>query len=233
MNTAFECLASRRFHWGLLLAFLACYPLSRFMPPAWAWENGLVENLQVAVLAGGSLSASLAWRRLRPGPAAVLACCALPVWLLLAGRELSWGAVFLPPLEFRPNGPLYTSRILWYRPFVPGFIAVVLGCVVLVAWRHRLGRLIKDLVVRRCFPWGPLVLLAGAVCASTFAEGHLHLFGRFSARHAESFEELVELVGYFALLAVQGSVFWELETASVSRHETVEKTTEVTELPFR
>jgi hypothetical protein len=50
VNTAIEFLASRRFHWGLLLAFLACYPLSQFMPPAWAWENGLIENLQIAVL---------------------------------------------------------------------------------------------------------------------------------------------------------------------------------------
>jgi hypothetical protein len=182
------------------------------MPPAWAWENGLVENVQVAVLVAGSLLAWFAWRRLHPGAAAVLACCALPVWLLLAGRELSWGAVFLPPQGFGPDGPIYTSRILWFRPFVPAFAAVVLGCVVFVAWRHRLGRLIKDLIVQRRFPWGSFAILAGVACASTFAEGHLYLFSGFSFQHAESYEELIELVGYFALLAAQERTFKEMAT---------------------
>lgn len=208
----FPFLAPRVFHYALVLAFLGCYPLARFMPAAWAWENGIVENVQVAVLLLGGLMAGLAWRRLRPGPIAVLACCALPVWLLLAGRELSWGAVFLLPQGFGPDGPIYTSRILWYRPFVPAFAAVVLGCVMFAAWRHRLGRLIKGLIVQRRFPWGPFAILAGVACVSTLAEGHLHLFSGFSSTHAESYEELVELVGYLALLAAQARVFREMAT---------------------
>lgn len=203
---------SRKLAWCLWLAFLACYPLSLRMPPAWSWENGIVENVQVAVLLAGALGALVAWRRLRPGPAAVLAACAVPVWLLLAGRECSWGAVFLPPIGFDKDGPIYASRILWYRPLVVPFAGAVLAGLLLVAWRHRLGRLIKDLVVRHRFPWGALIMVAVAGCASTFAEGHLRPFTGFTFHQADAYEELVELVGYLALLAVQGSVLRELAT---------------------
>lgn len=172
----------------------------------------MVENVQVAVLLAGALGALVAWRRLRPGRAAVLAACAVPVWLLLVGRECSWGAVFLPPIGFDKDGPIYASRILWYRPLVVPFAGAVLAGLLLVAWRHRLGRLIKDLVVRHRFPWGALVMLVVVGCASTFADGNLHPFTGFTFHQAEAYEELVELVGYLALLAVQGSVLRELAT---------------------
>jgi hypothetical protein len=202
--------ASRRLAWCLWLAFLACYPLSQWMPPAWAWENGMLENIQVALLLAGALWALLAWRRLRPGPAAVLAACAVPVWLLLAGRECSWGAVFLPPLGFDKDGPVYASRILWYRPLVGPFAGAVLGGLLLLAWRHRLGRLIKDLIVRRRFPWGILVVVVVVGYAATFAEGHLRPVTGFIFDQADAYEELAELVGYLALLAMQGCVLREL-----------------------
>ena len=42
----------------------------------------------------------------------------VPVWLLLAARELSWGAALLPPLSIGADGPEYSSSVLWYKPAV-------------------------------------------------------------------------------------------------------------------
>lgn len=210
VNAVFGCLGSRRVHWCLLLALLLCHPLSRILPPAWAWENGVVENAQVLVLLAGSV---LAWQAARAQltkaltkAASTLARCAIPVWLLLAGRELSWGAVFLAPLGFGPGGPVYTSRVLWYRPMVVPVAAAILAGIVYWSWRHRLDRSIKEVCVRRRFPWLPLGVMAAAACASTFAEGHLDVFEGFSPKQGEGFEELTELVGYLALLSLQAGI---------------------------
>ena len=216
MHTLTRLLDSRRFHWALLLAFLACYPLSRIMPPAWAWENGIVENAQAVALVMGAVLAWLAWRRLRPQAAALIAACAVPVWLLLAGRELSWGAVFLPPHGFDAGGPIYTSRVLWYRPLVPAFAGVILLIVLVAALHHRLDRPLRQLMARRRFPWLPILTIVAVMCASTFAEGHLYPFKDIVLEQGEAYEELVELVGYLALLAAQARVL--RETAAGDRH---------------
>jgi hypothetical protein len=213
MHTVTRLLDSRRFHWTLLLAFLACYPLSRIMPPAWAWENGVVENAQAAALVTGAVLAWLVWRRLPPQAAALIARCAVPVWLLLAGRELSWGAVFLPPNGFDAGGPIYTSRVLWYRPLVPAFAAIVLLIVLVVAWRQRLDRPLRQVMAHGRFPWLPIFTMVAVICASTFAEGHLYPFKEIVLEQGEAYEELVELVGYLALLAVQARVLRETAAA--------------------
>ena len=213
MHTVTRFLDSRRFHWALLLAFLACYPLSRIMPPAWAWENGIVENAQAAALMTGAVLAWLTWQRLRPQAAALIARCAVPVWLLLTGRELSWGAVFLPAHGFDASGPIYTSRVLWYRPMVPAFAAIVLAIVLIVAWRQRLDRPLRQVMARRHFPWLPILTIVAVMCASTFAEGHLYPFKEVVLEQGEAYEELVELAGYLALLAVQARVLRETAAA--------------------
>jgi len=89
----------------LLLCLLLCYPLARVIPLEWSWENGVIENAQVVVLLAGLVFAAQAWRRAPQDGVAMLGLCAMPVWFLLAGRELSWGAVFLPPLGLGPEGP--------------------------------------------------------------------------------------------------------------------------------
>ncbi|MBD8528909.1 MULTISPECIES: hypothetical protein [unclassified Massilia] len=213
MHTVTRLLDSRIFQWALLLAFLSCYPLSRIMPPSWAWENGVVENAQALALVVGAVLAWLAWRRLRPHAAALIARCAVPVWLLLAGRELSWGAVFLPPHGFDAGGPIYTSRVLWYRPLVPAFAAIVLVIVLIVAWRQRLDRPLRQVMARRRFPWLPILTIVAVMCASTFAEGHLYPFKDVVLEQGEAYEELVELVGYLALLAAQARVLRETTPA--------------------
>ena len=48
---------------ALLLALLCCYPLSLAVPPAWAWENGVIEDGDVIVLGIGLAWAFAVWLR--------------------------------------------------------------------------------------------------------------------------------------------------------------------------
>ncbi|MDT1852630.1 hypothetical protein, partial [Acinetobacter baumannii] len=50
------CAARRTAIW-LAIALSCIYPLAFLLPPAWALENGAVENLQAAILACGCLLA--------------------------------------------------------------------------------------------------------------------------------------------------------------------------------
>ena len=190
----------------LLLSLFLCYPLSRIVPVEWGWENGVVENAQVLVLLAGLVFAAHAWRRGPKGKAAMLALCVVPVWLLLVGRELSWGSVFLDPSGFGGDGPIYRSRVLWYRPLVPPFAGLMLAASLYLAWRHRLHRFLLEVVTSGRFPWGCVLLILGAALGSTIGEGHVPQVVRGFFGHALVFEEMAELVGYMAMVTAQGIV---------------------------
>lgn len=189
---------------SLLLCLLLCFPLARFIPLEWSWENGVIENAQVLVLLAGLAFAGLAWRRAAQDGAAMLGLCAMPVWFLLAGRELSWGAVFLPPLGFGPEGPVYSSRILFYRPMVPACAALLLLAALITGWRHGVHRYLQRVIAGGGFPWMCVLVVLGSALGSTFGEGHVPAFARDWVAHSQVLEELSELVGYLALVVAQG-----------------------------
>lgn len=198
----------------LLLLMLGCYPLSMVLPRTWGWENGVLEVLQVLVLLAGAGLALRAWMRSRPLPIATLALCAVPLWIVLAGRELSWGAVFGAPLALTDHGPVYSSRVLWYKPLVPPLVGLLLGMAVVHACRWRLDRLALRLLREGRIPWLVLVLAVLAEAGSSCAEGHLQCSFALRLPHAMVFEELVELFAYLAVLVAQASVFWQGAPAS-------------------
>lgn len=187
----------------LLLAVLASYPLAGVLPPSWAVENGVVENLQVAVLAVGCLAAVHLARRSSQPADARLAAILVPVWITLIGRELSWGAVFLPPSAVVDGVALYSSRFLWYKPAVAPAIMLAALVVLAIAWRQRLfghaGRILAGQPAL-----APLLLIgaaAGGVAA--WSEGHLGSSATFPHARAMAWEELLELIAYGALVAAQ------------------------------
>lgn len=190
----------------LLLCLFLCYPLSQVIPLEWSWENGIIENAQVVVLLAGLVFAGRAWRRGPKDGAAMLGLCAMPVWFLLASRELSWGAVFLPPLGFGPEGPVFSSRVLPYRPLVPAAAGLLLLASLVTGWRHGVYRYLKRVVVGGGFPWLCVVIVLGAALGSTAGEGHVPEFARDWVAHSQVLEELCELVGYVALVVAQGVV---------------------------
>lgn len=200
----------------LLLGLFLCFPLSLAAPVEWGWENGVVENAQVVVLLAGLFFAARTWLRGPKGDASTLALCLIPVWMLLVGRELSWGSVFLDPLGFGPDGPIYSSRVLWYRPMVPPIAGLLLLGSLYIAWRHRLHRFLLRLVASGGFPWMSIVLVLGAALGSTAGEGHLPAFARHLLDHSAVLEEMSETVGYLAMVVGQGLVLRYREPAKAA-----------------
>lgn len=184
--------------WALLAVLLACYPVSAIVPPAWASEGNILESLQVAVLLGGFALALLLYARERPAPVVLLALWVAPAWLLLAGRELSWGRAWLP----RPDAALPYQQLVWLGA------ALLLGWLAVYAWRYRIDQTIRSAFARRT-PWLCFLVALAAAMGSTCAEGHMSCHLPLATPRAQVVEELVELVAYLALCAVQNVVFMQ------------------------
>jgi hypothetical protein len=161
------------------------------------------------LLAGGMLALRYG-HALGPGQRRTFWQLMAPLWFVLAARELSWGACFLPPYDMvQDTGPKFSSSVqLWYRPAVPYLLTVLLG--MLLVRFVRTGQ-IQFLAALRKQGGLPVVELACAMLcllASGAAEGHLLVDLGFQARWAsQNFEELSETVAYGLVLVAQWRVF--------------------------
>lgn len=192
-------------NWMLLACLALSFALAWVLPPWVGWENGPVENLQAVVLLLGWLMAALAARRQRGRAAAPLWWIAMLFWTGFLGRELAWGAVFLPPLGMDEWGPTISSSVLWWRPA----ISWVLGLLLLLGtyWmlRYRiLGRVLLRLHRQGALPWASLAVFGLAMALSDHADGSAFLsFEDWYQTRVIVLEELTELFGYLALLLAQ------------------------------
>lgn len=197
MSRASPWRQASRGEWALLAALAASLPASLLLPPAWSREGGLLENLQVALLVLGCVLALLTAARSWPSQLARLALWVAPVWLLLAGRELSWGRQWL----MQPG-----SDTLWLAALARPAALVLLAWMVFTAWRERIDQPLRAALARST-PWlGLLVVLGGAI-GSTCAEGHMSCDLPLADTQAQLLEELAELLAYGALCVIQYLVF--------------------------
>jgi hypothetical protein len=191
-----------RGEWALLAALAACYPASVVLPSTWAREGGPLESLQVVVLCAGCVLALLMYARTRPARFAMLALWVAPVWLLLAGRELSWGRAWLP----HTADDTMLAMALWFQPLARPGAAVLLAWLLLSAVYYRIDGPVRAAFARRV-PWVVLVVVLAAAMGSTCAEGHMSCHLDQVLSRAQTFEELCELLAYVALCMVQHVVF--------------------------
>ncbi|MGF6275953.1 hypothetical protein ABIB38_004359 [Massilia sp. UYP11] len=195
-------LPAGRGEWTLLAALAACYPASLALPASWAREGGLLESLQVLVLCAGCVLALRMVARAWPARVAMLALWVAPVWLLLAGRELSWGRAWLP--EHASEAMAATA--LWVEPLVRPGAAVLLAWLLFSAVYYRIDRPLRAAFAERV-PWVVLAVLLAVAMGSTCAEGHMACHLDQVLPGAQVFEELCELLAYVALCMVQHRVF--------------------------
>lgn len=199
----------------LVLAMALVYPAARLLPVTAGWENSLLENLQLALLVGGGV---WAWGFARGGSVAgdaasiALGRASALVWLVLAARELSWGAVLGEPGRMESWGPVYSSSTLWYKPAVYPVAALMLCVCLYLVLRHRVLSRLWGLVRRTSFVWLELGLALLAMLLGTYAEGHLPGIAPPAGlgEKALVMEEWVETVAYAAILAAQGRLFFLL-----------------------
>jgi hypothetical protein len=197
-------IAMKQMRWGGA-ALLALSFASAGILPAWTgFENGPIENAQVLLLLGGGfLAARFAVRNQLATKWFWIAV--VPVWIIMALRELSWGAVFLPALSISEHGPFFSSTQLWYKPYITPVLAVVFLLIAACAIKAKGLFIVKHLLVTRQFPFADLALVILAMVISAGAEGHMGLnFGEWG--HMQVLEEMSELAAFVFLLSAQARV---------------------------
>lgn len=174
----------------LSLFILIVAPLmGNSIPEQWGWENSVVEWLQILILALGLL---LCWKK----PSGSFGLFTTPIWLILIGRELSWGRVFFP-LGIDANGPYFPAlKQLWYGPAVYPIITILLLGWILAIIKYKLYKIPLTMIKNKTFPWINLAITFLGVVTTHFSEHILHL---------QKVEEIAETVVYvgFIVLALQ------------------------------
>lgn len=158
----------------LLIGLMVSTAVSTRLPTHWGWENGPLEQTQVVILLAGLAVAVWAARRQSGSAFGYVWRIAAFFWLAMAAREMGWGATWLPAYDFDPlEGPLYSSRHLWWKPAVPWVCGLLLLISAYWVVRHRIiGSVIWFWMQRRRFPWATLAMFVLAMLVSAVAEGH-------------------------------------------------------------
>lgn len=137
------------------IVFIACFFTSG-MPLEWGYENSLIENLQLAVLAAAALLCITAsnHRRFYRLAAFVVLLCML--------REVSFGRTIFFPVEGQAD-TFYKWKEIPYGWMAHWVIGGYVTALVLFFLRHRLWIAGLEILQSKAIPiWGCLFLLIGA-----------------------------------------------------------------------
>ncbi|HMM22766.1 MAG TPA: hypothetical protein PKA10_18765 [Selenomonadales bacterium] len=185
--------------WVSLLLTVLLFPLGLCLPGWWGWENGPIENTQVVILGAGAFLSWFAARRNR-GDIRIrnLWLWVIPVWLLMAGRELSWGRAFLEPVALGPEGPVFPSiRAIWYGPYVYPFLTVIAIASLAGLWRNFSWAYIKP-KLSLCVVDGALLILAAVAAQLIFERNWLPALTPYH----QILEEWSELIAYWCMVSI-------------------------------
>ncbi len=172
------------------LALILGVPLASVVPPELAFENGVIENFQVALLILIAL-ANLRWAKISADNAQLRwfhIFCAM-LMIVFALRELSWGRVFFQT-GVAPNGEPYFVMMASYPYRVPVYIFLTLWILAMLVVLFKFLPVKRFLLERK--PVGILVVMFAAVILAQAGDHDL-------IAHGEILEELEELVAYAML----------------------------------
>lgn len=179
----------------LSIIVVLSYFVGRHLPVSWGWENSPLEWSQVVILLSGALLSGKWWQEAKSAGRyhhAQFFAWAIPLWLLMAGREMSWGRVFYPIGLDTATGPYFLSvSQLPYGPVVYPVLAIVIVVWLLAVIKHKLYRVPYELFQQGRFPFGEFLLVIFSFVIANIAEKHLNF---------EIMEEIVECVAYLSLI---------------------------------
>ncbi|TCL63731.1 hypothetical protein EDC14_102015 [Hydrogenispora ethanolica] len=191
----------------LSIGLIAAYPLSKILPLSWGWENGPFEQVQAVILIAGAILAYYLSRQFKDDFLRRFWLWTIPIWLVMAGRELNWGAAFYPPVKLSEGEPVLLSRSdLWYGAMVYPLLGVVLLAWLIAVVKYRLYRMPLQLVLDHCFPIFESALTFLAALLSDAAEHQRFFFGLLGQHH-QVLEELAEFLFYLGLIATSLAIF--------------------------
>lgn len=172
---------------------------SAHIDPSISDENGLIEILQNIVLLLATIAAIIFARRstLEERSFWLLAAC---FFFVLFGREISWGAVFLPLIDPQTYTDIPSSKALWYRPAITPAIGA-LGAA-LIAYFIKCGgyRIVFWLLKNGKIPYIEGVFFVIAALLTTAAERKMGMSLPFSSDTNYNIEETAELAAYLFLV---------------------------------
>lgn len=193
MDFMSRCKAAKASRWACPY-FVVAFPAAAVLPSWVGWEDGPVEILQDIVLLIGAIYCMMLFRRASGRYRHGLWLAASTYFLILLGRELSWGRVFLPN-GMTDYGPEFVSmHALPYYKVVYGVIAVailwtVLSFALYMPWR----RIFEEIPV----PILALVLIAAAAIVAMLGDKGLLLGDTFDETLEEEMELLVYLLNIY------------------------------------
>lgn len=184
----------RLFKYFLFVLVILSYYIASYLPLTWGWENGPLEWSQVVLLAIGAILSGCWWREAilsRQYHHARFFAWAIPLWLLMIGRELSWGRVLYPTGIHPVSGPYFLSLTqLPYSKIVYPVIAIVILAWLFAVIKYKLYAFPYDILRQGRFPISEFILVVISFLVASVAEQHLH---------NTIMEEIVECVAYFSL----------------------------------
>jgi len=194
------------FKYVLMMIIISAYFVGSYLPPSWGWENSPLEWSQVVILLIGALLTGKWWqeaRSVRQDRYARFFAWGIPLWILLAGREMSWGRVFYLKGIDAVTGPSFIPvSQLPYGPMIyPVLGAVVVLCLFAII-KHKLYRIPYELFQQGRFPIGELLLLIFAIIVANIAEKKMHY---------EIMEEIVECIAYLTIILITYRIKVNLE----------------------
>lgn len=179
----------------LFILVILSYYIGSYLPITWGWENGPLEWSQVVILATGALLTGCWWQEAKAARQYRQACFfawAMPLWLLMICRELSWGRVFYPVGLDPVSGPYFFSiSQLPYGKIVYPVIALILLAFLVAVVRHKLYAIPYELFRQDRFPISEFSLVIVSFVVAYIAEKQLH---------NAIMEEIVECVAYLSLI---------------------------------
>lgn len=188
----------------LISCLILAYPAARVLPAFWSWENGPFEWTQVCLLLAGGCAAWWWSRHTSSRPLAQFWSYQTPVWLVLLGRETSWGAAFFPYQSVGPHGPvLVSSKSLWYGPVIDPLLGLILIFIIYQVVKYRLYRIPLQLFKAKRFPVLAFGIAFFAIIMANCAEKDM-----FTLPNDGNLllEEYFETLFYLGLLATTGQI---------------------------
>ena len=161
-------------------------PLSLVLPTSIAFENGPIENFQVALLFGAVINSIRLMSSIRDQSARSFNLFCALMFILLAVRELSWGRVFYQ-IDFDETGPEFVgmSDYIW-RTEAYGFIVLISLAMLIL--------LVKDVPLRRLWS-APLpiailaIILIGVILQ--YVGEHGYFIGKLNGQMLEELNETI------------------------------------------
>lgn len=182
----------------LIMIVIFSYFIGHHLPLSWGWENSPLEWSQVVILLMGAFLSGKWGQEAKSGGRhqhARFFTWAIPLWLLMAGREMSWGRVFYPLGTNAETGPFFvTVSQLPYGPIVYPVLTIIIGVWLLAVIRYKLYAIPYELFRQRRFPIPEFLLIIFSIIVANIAEKHMHF---------EIMEEIVECVAYLSIILTE------------------------------